>query len=297
MTGRALTGAVIGAAVAAGALLIGDAVSPRGRTSLAVRLQPYIGGGRRDGGGTGLLARLGPFLARVLGGEAELARHLAAAGRSETVAAFRARQAAAWAAVAGAVGGAVGILRLFGVPVATAGGTTSAMLVGLAGPVALQVRLRTTAARRRLAVEVQLPALAGLLALCLSAGETVRSAIERSGDAVGGVLGAELRRVGAEVRGGVPLADALRLLADRVDVPAVSRLVDTLEVARQRGAPVAEVLRAQAGDLRASAIRRLIEVGGRRQVLMLAPVVFLILPVCLLFALYPALVSLQLVSR
>jgi tight adherence protein C len=41
----------------------------------------------------------------------------------------------------------------------------------------------------------------------------------------------------------------------------------------------------------------LIEAGGRREVLMLVPVVFLELPVVILFALYPGLFSLSQLAR
>jgi len=53
-------------------------------------------------------------------------------------------------------------------------------------------------------------------------------------------------------------------------------------------------LRAQADDGREARRRLLLEMGGRREVLMLVPVVFLIMPVVVLFALLPGLVSLEL---
>ena len=55
----------------------------------------------------------------------------------------------------------------------------------------------------------------------------------------------------------------------------------------------AAVLRAQASDLRAAASRRVMEAAARSQVLMLVPVVFLVLPVCVVFAFFPAIRSLQ----
>jgi hypothetical protein len=57
------------------------------------------------------------------------------------------------------------------------------------------------------------------------------------------------------------------------------------------------VLRAQAADVREQHKRDLIEAGGRREVLMLVPVVFLELPVVILFALYPGLFSLSQLAR
>ncbi len=55
----------------------------------------------------------------------------------------------------------------------------------------------------------------------------------------------------------------------------------------QRGTPLAEVLRAQAQDVREDSRRTLMEQGGKKEILMMIPVVFLILPVTVLFAVYP----------
>lgn len=291
MIGAAL-GAVCGLAGGAGALLVRDAFALRQRASLATRLDPYL-----DAPATGAPPAMprGARWSKVLGDD-ELARHLAAAGRFEAVTEFRVRQAVAWATISGCVAALVIVLGLVGLPVSLGGGLWSAVLVGSAGPVILQVRVRAEAARRRWSAEVELPALAALLGISLSAGETLRGALERAAEFAGGYWGTELQRLVQDVREGCPLSDALDSLALRVDVAAAARFIETLQIARERGAPVAGVLHSQAGDLRTAATRRLIEGAGRRQVLMLAPVVFLILPVCVLFAFYPALVSLRLIS-
>ncbi len=64
-------------------------------------------------------------------------------------------------------------------------------------------------------------------------------------------------------------------------------------VAVERGSPLAEVLRAQAQDVREGGRRALMESGGRKEVLMMVPVVFLILPVTVLFAVFPSAVVLR----
>jgi tight adherence protein C len=53
-------------------------------------------------------------------------------------------------------------------------------------------------------------------------------------------------------------------------------------------------LRGQADDARDARRRHLLELGGKKEVLMLVPVVFLIMPVVVVFALYPGLVTLDL---
>lgn len=62
----------------------------------------------------------------------------------------------------------------------------------------------------------------------------------------------------------------------------------------ERGTPLADVLRAQAQDVREAARRALMEAGGRKEVAMMVPVVFLILPVTVVFAVFPSIAVLSL---
>jgi tight adherence protein C len=73
--------------------------------------------------------------------------------------------------------------------------------------------------------------------------------------------------------------------------------VHGLVVAIERGTPLADMLRAQAADVREAGKRALLEAGGRKEVSMMVPVVFLILPVTVLFALFPALSTLVSLTR
>jgi len=57
---------------------------------------------------------------------------------------------------------------------------------------------------------------------------------------------------------------------------------------------LADLLRAQAQDVRELSRRQLVESGGRREIAMTVPVVFLVLPVTVLFAVYPGLAVLDL---
>jgi tight adherence protein C len=63
--------------------------------------------------------------------------------------------------------------------------------------------------------------------------------------------------------------------------------------ALDRGTPLSEVLRAQAQDSREDTKRALLEAAGRKEVTMLIPLVFLILPTTVLFAVWPGIVVLQ----
>ncbi len=104
----------------------------------------------------------------------------------------------------------------------------------------------------------------------------------------------ELRATLASVRAGTPLARALEQLADRTGLPSLTRFAEGVAVAVERGTPLADVLRAQAQDVRESGRRALMEAGGKKEVAMMIPVVFLILPVTVVFAVYPSLATLRL---
>ena len=99
----------------------------------------------------------------------------------------------------------------------------------------------------------------------------LRDALGRVGDVGSGVLTDELRAAVLASGTGSNLSDALLALAKNADVPALSRAIEHLVAAMDRGAPLAQVLQEQAGDAREDAKRALIEAAGRKEILMLLP--------------------------
>jgi tight adherence protein C len=75
------------------------------------------------------------------------------------------------------------------------------------------------------------------------------------------------------------------------------RFVDGMVVAIERGTPLSDVLRAQAVDAREARKRQLLEAGGRKEIAMMLPVVFLVLPTTVVFALYPGVVGFSVVAH
>ena len=65
---------------------------------------------------------------------------------------------------------------------------------------------------------------------------------------------------------------ALTAARDRTRLEPLARFVDGMAVAIERGTPLADVLRAQAADVRALGKRRLLlEAGGRKEIAMMVP--------------------------
>jgi tight adherence protein C len=114
---------------------------------------------------------------------------------------------------------------------------------------------------------------AELLALSVSAGEGAVGALERVVRTTSGELSGELAATLADARSGTPLTIALERLADRTGLPGLARFAEGVAVAVERGTPLADVLRAQAQDVREQGRRALMESGGRKEVLMMVTVV------------------------
>ena len=142
----------------------------------------------------------------------------------------------------------------------------------------------------------EFPTVADLLALSVAAGEGPAAALDRVTRVAQGELSRELAQVLADSRTGTPIAQALDALATRTGLPVVARFAEGFAVAIERGTPLADVLHAQAADVREASRRTLIETGARKEVLMMVPVVFLVLPVTVAFAFWPGVVGLRLMT-
>ena len=162
------------------------------------------------------------------------------------------------------------------------------------GIVARDHLLQRQAKARLARVQSELPTILEFLTLSLSAGEGILDAIRRVSTVSRGELAHELAGVVAEVTTGVPFAESISRVAADLQLPPFTRCVEQITGALDRGTPLVEVLRAQAQDSRDEAKRELLELAGKKEVAMLVPLVFLILPITVAFAIFPGIVVLQL---
>lgn len=310
MTG-AWSGAILGAVVGLGLLLIGARARAFRRVDLRVRVLPYLRDVRRvparrgvTGGGGMAGPVVGPVLAvaaarleSVLGGATTVRRRLERAGSTASVADFRVEQVI-WGLVGFGLAAAYGLMESW--RGASAGDIVPLLLLcalGFAGGVVLRdQRLSAQVKHRERSVMLEFPAVAELLALAVAAGEGPVAALGRVVGRSSGALADELARVLATVRTGTPVGDAFDALAARTGVPLVARFAEGVAVAVERGTPLADILHAQAADVREAGRRELIESAARREVLMMVPVVFLVLPVTVVFAFWPGAVGLTMMT-
>ncbi|MGX5697843.1 type II secretion system F family protein [Agromyces soli] len=300
---------VCGAALGLGLWLLVALVPRIGRQRLAERVAPYVADlsaeARRGlepraidpapvfGALFGpALVRLRVALTAMLGGNRLIAKRLRQAAEASSVERFRASQLV-WAAVAFGAASAFAVFApgFAGMPVALRFAVP--VLAAVAAAVARDLMLQRAAKRRLARIGEELPTVLEFLTLALTAGEGMLDALRRIARSGSGELPREFAGVVAAVGAGVPLVEALSSLRDELDHPALSRALDQIIGALERGAPLAVVLRSQAADAREATKRTLIELAGRKEIAMLVPLVFLILPITVVFALFPGLLVLQ----
>lgn len=302
-----MIGAALGLCLATGVVLVVSSWLRTRRPALVDRMLPYLRDVHTAAPGENVSvstaqAVFGPSLRRgaatidrVVGGSASVETRLNRLGGHQSLSQFRARQLI-WGLVALCACSALSVLWF-------AGRGSSALpllifcLVGFIGGVlscdnALSAAVK--AHEQRMGEEF--PTVADLLALAVAAGESPVSGLERVVTVCHGDLAVELERVLADIRTGTSIQRAFDQLAIRTGVPVIARFAEGLAVAIERGTPLVDVLHAQAADVRESSRRELIELGGRKEVAMMLPVVFLILPITVVFAFYPGLIGLHMTS-
>jgi tight adherence protein C len=173
-------------------------------------------------------------------------------------------------------------------------GTVAGGLVGfIAGVWVVDYRLARAVTAREERITEEFPTIIELLGLALAAGYSLPRALSRVSGRSRGELGQEWARVMSAVDLGAPLGQSLRDSAARVGGAQVIAFVEHLAQALDRGAPLGEVVSSHARDAKEQYTRVLVDKAGKAEVQMLVPMVLLILPITVIFAIYPGLQALQ----
>jgi tight adherence protein C len=290
-------------------MLVG--LSPRLRSAgLATRVAPYVVDVSADArelldrrtadplplvGGvlTPIVGALHGRLGSLLGAREPVALRLRQAGLNLSVDGFRAKQLL-WAASGAAASIAIVLAAGSAQSVPVAGQVALVIVVTVVAFVLRGYLLRRAAAARVARITKELPTVLEFLTLSLSAGEGILDALRRISRISSGELAVEFAGVITDVGVGVPIGDALSRLASALRIVPLTRAIEQMTGALERGTPLADVLRAQAQDARDESKRELLELSGKKEVVMLVPLVFLILPVTIAIAIFPGLFVLQL---
>jgi tight adherence protein C len=189
----------------------------------------------------------------------------------------------------GVVGG--GLLgALTGSPIQTLLVAVVGGLLGFLGPDVL-VTMRTR--KRRDLMRRELPDSLDVLAVSVEAGLGFDAALSKLGEYLEGPLVEEFLLVLAELRIGESRSNALRKMADRVDIPELTAVVNSLIQAEQLGSPLGQMLRVQAQESRNRRQVAAEEQAMKAPVKMLLPTAVFIFPAMFVVILAPAMLKIS----
>lgn len=127
-----------------------------------------------------------------------------------------------------------------------------------------------------------------LFSVALASGESVFNSLARVTQRARGVLADEFGRLLRSVELGESMQNELEALAKRVPQHQVVEMCNKFILALQRGTPLSELLQSQAESVRHEIRNQISKQAGKNETRMLIPLVFLILPVTVMFAIYPS---------
>ena len=142
-------------------------------------------------------------------------------------------------------------------------------------------------------VNEELASILQMVSIMISAGEnpvaSLRYIAERSDGILPTLISQELENLESEGS----LIKTLDFLAISSGSKQVRRLGNSIQVAIDRGSPLRQVIQNQVGSLNKEIHTQLLKKSGKSEIALLIPVVFLILPVSILFAIWPSIYSLN----
>lgn len=162
-----------------------------------------------------------------------------------------------------------------------------------------EIGLLLSRARERLSkkplgqIALETPDVLQVIGLLLANGLPVGVALSWLAPRLSGQIGQDLRVLVANLELGADLAQEIVNLAQRLGDPGMTELSEKLVSAIERGAPISNQVIQLAQSQRQLLARNLLRKAGSNETKMLIPTVFLILPVTVLFAVFPSVLMLQ----
>jgi tight adherence protein C len=191
--------------------------------------------------------------------------------------------------VAGVVAGVA--LLLLGIVMGNLSfGIIAAGVAGIIGFFAPEFWLTRRIKKRRKLILLAVPDTLDLLTISVRAGLGFDAALGKVVEKSKGPLSDEFRRALAEIRLGKARREALRDLAGRCDVSALSTFIAAIIQAEQLGVSISKVLQVQSEQLRIERRQRAEEAANKAPIKMLFPLVGCIFPSMFIVILGPAII-------
>ncbi len=142
-------------------------------------------------------------------------------------------------------------------------------------------------------INEELVSILQMLSIMVSAGESPMSAMKYVSKRSEGILPSLIKQSFMKYEDGRTLTKTLDFIATATGSSQVRRLTNSIQIAIHRGTPILEVLNNQVLALNKQINFNLMKLSGKSEITLLIPVVFLILPVSISFAIWPSIYGLN----
>jgi len=142
-------------------------------------------------------------------------------------------------------------------------------------------------------INEELVSILQMLSIMVSAGESPMSAMKYVSRRSEGILPRLIKQSFMKYEDGRTITQTLDFIATATGSSQVRRLTNSIQIAIHRGTPILEVLNNQVLALNKQINFNLMKLSGKSEITLLIPVVFLILPVSISFAIWPSIYGLN----
>jgi len=132
-----------------------------------------------------------------------------------------------------------------------------------------------------------------MISIMISAGESPMAALKYVSNRSDGYLPKLFNKSFEKYSTGINLTQTLEFIANATNSAQVRRLTNSIQISVERGTPVLDVLNNQILTLNKQINLALLKRSGKSEIALLIPVVFLILPVSISFAIWPSIYGLN----
>ena len=132
-----------------------------------------------------------------------------------------------------------------------------------------------------------------MLSIMISAGESPMMALRYISQRSVGYIPNLISQNFSKYESGRNLAQTMEEIAVATGSSQVRRLTNSIQIAIQRGTPILDVLNNQVQSINKQINLALLKKSGKSEIALLIPVVFLILPVSISFAIWPSIYGLN----
>jgi tight adherence protein C len=155
------------------------------------------------------------------------------------------------------------------------------------------LRIITRSQIKQVELNQELSKILQMLAIMISAGESSIAALRYISERSSGRLATLIKASLENYNNNGNLFSTLEFVSSATNSAQVRRLLNAIRISSERGSPMLDTLQNQVRSLNKEIKVNLLNKAGKSEIALLVPVVFLILPTSILFAVWPSIYGLS----